>query len=61
VNVKRYLQARADSYARDAARLRADGDLVMEVAYRTIADELRSVAESLPSSPAGVVGASGRV
>lgn len=41
------LRERAESYFRDAEALRADGDMPMCVAYKTIANELRQVADEV--------------
>lgn len=41
------LRERAESYFRDAEALRADGDMPMCVAYKTIAAELRQVADEV--------------
>lgn len=43
----RWLEARADSFWRDAATLREDGDIPMAVAYETISKELRACADKL--------------
>lgn len=41
------LKERAESYFRDAEVLRAEGDMPMCVAYKTIANELRQVADEV--------------
>lgn len=45
--VPKWLRARAESYFRDAEVLRADGDMAMCVAYKTIANELRQAADEV--------------
>ena len=42
--IARRLRERADSFARDAQVLAADGDMPMAAAYRAIAEELRKAA-----------------
>lgn len=44
---ERYLRDRAESYARDAVKLNELGEQLPAVAYRTIADELRKLADML--------------
>jgi hypothetical protein len=43
----KWLRARAETYFRDAEALRADGDMPMCVAYKTIASELRQAADEV--------------
>ncbi len=45
--VRAMLLERADSYSRDASALDEEGDVYAAVAYRTIAAELRQVADAV--------------